>query len=111
MSAAQLDLVDEVARLDALRRMTHRGGRVTEAKAAEAVLRGVSALQQQVLDAFDEFHQLTAEQCERLPCFAHLAPSTVRKRISELAQAGKLVAAGERLNSRAKPITVWKRAP
>lgn len=109
MSAAQLDLIDELSRVAQLQRMTHRGGRRTEAKAALSVVRGVSALQQQVLDAFDEFHQLTAEQCERLPCFAHLGPSTVRKRISELAQAGKLMPCGEQPNSRGKAMTVWRR--
>jgi hypothetical protein len=111
MSAAQLDLIDELARVQQLRRMTHRGGRRTEVQAAESVLRGLSALQQQVLDAFDEFHQLTAEQAESLPCFAHLGPSTVRKRLSELAKQGKLVACGTQLNSRGKPMTVWKCAP
>ena len=76
--------------------------------AAEAVGRRASALHNEILDCFDQFHRLTDEQLESLPCFGHLAPSTVRKRRSELFQRGRLVADGTQENSRGRVMTRWK---
>lgn len=91
------------------RRMVRRDGRDTEIAAAAKVQRGLSALQQRVLQAFVELGgSATDEQLEQRPQFADLAPSTVRKRRSELLAAGLLVADGERLNSRGLPMTRWR---
>jgi hypothetical protein len=48
---------------------------------------------------------LTAKELERLPQFADLAPSTARKRISELLASGHIVAIGVREGAKAWTIT------
>lgn len=93
--------------------MVRRGNPETSRTAARAV-RGVrSALQVKILAILERGGPMTAEDVENheeiLPM--NLSPSTVRKRISELCQAGELVAAGERLNRRGSAmLTVWARA-
>lgn len=86
---------------------SRRADHATSAAAGEAVQRRASALHNQILDCFDEFGRLTDEQLEHMPCFAGLAPSTVRKRRSELLALGKLKAVGVVLNSRGRTMTVW----
>jgi hypothetical protein len=89
--------------------MVRRDARDTEIAAAAKVQRGLSALQQRVLQAFVELGgSATDEQLETRPQFAELAPSTVRKRRSELLAAGLIVADGERMNSRGAPMTLWR---
>lgn len=48
---------------------------------------------------------LTAKELERLPQYAALAPSTARKRISELLAAGHLTAIGVRDGAKVWTIT------
>jgi len=82
----------------------------TSVTAARAV-RGVrSALQVKVLAILGRGGPMTAEELENHEEMValNLAPSTVRKRISELFQAGELVEAGERPNRRGSAmLTVW----
>ena len=79
------------------------------AKAAGAIFhrRGLSELHERVLAAFRINGPMTDEVLERLPVFASLAPSTARKRRSELYQLGKLVIYGMVTNSRGRPMIVW----
>ena len=64
--------------------MVHHAGPSTEIAAAQSVCKRRSALHAQVLQALRELGDLTDEQLERLPQFEHCAPSTIRKRRSEL---------------------------
>lgn len=66
--------------------------------AADRVTEKLSSLQQQVLTAFALIGERggTGREVEGLPCFAECAPSTVRKRITELHRLGRLAEAGER---------------
>lgn len=83
----------------------------TSHDAADRHPRSLGALHQEVMDAFRtaerERRTLTDEELERLPQFAHLAPSTVRKRRSELYQAGWVREAGSILNSRGCKMIRW----
>lgn len=90
--------------------LVHRRGLPTERQSAAAIVPHRNAIQQAVLESFQRFGPMTAEQCERLNDFASYAPSTVRKRISELQVAGDLVADGTIKNSRGRPMTVWRAA-
>lgn len=73
---------------------------VTSQAAAVRVLEKLSALQHQVLMAVDG---LTDRELERLPQFSEYAPSTIRKRRSELWQLGRLREDGTR-----DGLTVWR---
>lgn len=86
---------------------SRRGDHVTSILAGEAVQRRASALHRIILDRFDEFGRLTDEQLEHMPCFADLAPSTVRKRRSELYQMGILKQVSTVTNSRGRQMIVW----
>lgn len=68
--------------------------------------RGLSALHQSVLDALAD-GPMTDEMLERLPQFSGLAPSTVRKRRSELAELGYIRRHGVTRNSRGRSMVVW----
>lgn len=106
MSGEQLDIF----KTPDLRGLVHRRGLLTERQSAEAILPHRNAIQAAVLERFNRLGPMTAEQCERLGDFLDYAPSTVRKRISELQLAGALVADGTIKNSRGRPMTVWKAA-
>ena len=111
----QLDILAAIDRAKArsapdLRGLVHRNGLQTERSSAAAVLPHRNAIQQAVLEQFRRLGPMTAEQAERLAEFVDYAPSTVRKRISELQVAGDLVADGTKTNSRGRPMTVWKAA-
>jgi hypothetical protein len=84
--------------------MARSGDHDTSVDAAVKVAKVRSDLQRCVLLAFELWGPMTARQAERLPQFAHLAPSTVRKRISELYKAGELVEEGTRRDG----MKVWK---
>lgn len=77
--------------------------------AAVALLPRRSKLQRLVLAAFQRAQPspLDDDMLERLDEFARYAPSTIRKRRSELVQAGWLVAVGEGRNSRGARMTRW----
>lgn len=65
---------------------------------AAAVISGkLTRLQARVMAAY-EGKEMTAGECERLPEFSGFAPSTIRKRISEISHGldARLTACGER---------------
>lgn len=68
----------------------------TSREAAAKVAPHVTKLQARVLDAFRKHGPMCAKRAERLAEFSDLGFSTVRKRISELHQAGHLVRSGVR---------------
>ena len=84
---------------------THRDALPTEHEAAARVSRKLGALHDAVLAAFAECGPMHARKAEELEQFAHLGASTIRKRISELYQAGRLEAFGKR-----DGLTVWRLA-
>jgi hypothetical protein len=92
-----------------VRGMARVPDRTTSIDAAERIHDRVSELQQRVLEAFRTHGNMTAEQCEDLPEFAELGPSTVRKRISELTKRNPpmLVERGVTRNSRGAKMTRW----
>jgi chromosome segregation and condensation protein ScpB len=59
--------------------------------AASKVVKTISQLQQSILSHIAIMQPVTALELEELDIFAQLAPSTVRKRISELAGRGKII--------------------
>lgn len=93
-------------------RMVRREAPDTSIAAAAKVQRQLNELHALVLQAIEEDFAgaATAEQVETLGRFVDRAPSTIRKRISELAQMGRLVGDGTRLNSRGLPMTLWRLA-
>jgi hypothetical protein len=68
----------------------------TSIAAAEKIAPVRSKLQAAVHEAFKCLGPMTAAECERLAAFDNCAPSTVRKRISELYKSGELVETGVR---------------
>lgn len=90
-----------------LRRMVHRHDPPTSLESAAVVARKLTVLHGYVLQAFREQGPMTDEDVEQLPQFADFGPSTIRKRRSELYQAGRLAAVGERRNSRNRRMVIW----
>lgn len=84
--------------------MTRRPDHDTSTGAADRVRRTATTLHRQVLEAIAGAGAdgLTDRELETLPAFRHLAPSTARKRRSELFHAGLLEKAGVR-----DRLTVW----
>lgn len=77
----------------------HRAGDpLTSREAAARIAPKLSTLQQLVLTAVAGAGKrgATGRELEQLPAFAACAPSTVRKRLSELAHQGRLTDAGRR---------------
>lgn len=62
----------------------------TSKVAAESIVPQLRALQRAVYERYVAEGPMTAKQCERLDVFADRAPSTVRKRVSELWKKGVL---------------------
>lgn len=89
------------------RTMVRRDARDTEIAAAAAVERRLTESHALVRAAFRRQGSMTDEQLEQLPEFADWAPSTARKRRSELMMAGELVAVGDARNSRGRAMTIW----
>jgi hypothetical protein len=90
-----------------LRTMVHARASVTEVAAAEAVRPKLNHMHATVRAMFRLHGPMTDETLERLPALETWAPSTARKRRSELYQAGELVAAGEATNSRGRKMILW----
>ena len=88
----ELSPTQEVSRIGMTRRHDHD----TSIAAADRIQEHLSVLQEAVVTAFRVYGPMTARECERLNSFSRCGPSTVRKRISELYKAGKLVAVGRR---------------
>lgn len=87
--------------------MVRAGDPITSHEAAEVVRPHRSKLQKRILDLFKWVGPMTASRAERFACFDSYSPSTVRKRISELARAGYLVESGIDRTGRA-PSTIYK---
>lgn len=88
---------------EAIAGMVRGDSPLTSQAAAVRVLPKLSALQAEVLAVADG---RTDREIERLPRFAAYAPSTVRKRRSELLQQGRIRADGDR-----DGLTVWRVVP
>lgn len=93
-----------------LRGMTHHDDPYTSHEAAAAIERRRTELHEKVLEAFDAHGAMTDEDLEQLPEFVEYGPSTIRKRRSELLQAGAIIAIGDRRNSRGRRMLIWSRA-
>lgn len=86
-------------------------GKRAEDRCSEGKL---SKLHSQVLDAFRVNGPMNDEVLENLPIFrGKYAPSTIRKRRSELSLCvpPRLVAYGLMTNSNGSPMTIWTLAP
>lgn len=71
--------------------------------------RGLGSLHRRVLAALED-GPLTDEDLERRPEFAHLAPSTVRKRRHELYDIGTIRCVDTVKNSRGRAMMRWAKA-
>ncbi len=76
----------------------------TSHEAAEVVKVYLSGLQQGLLHLFRNLGPMTAKQAEAVIEFSDYSPSTIRKRISELAKGGFLVEDGIDRTGRAPSI-------
>ena len=74
--------------------------------AGDSFYRKISSLHLRILEAF-KTGPLTDETLERLPVFSSLAPSTVRKRRSELYYLGLLRHHDTVINRRGRPMMRW----
>lgn len=105
---SNLDLFSE----DHIARMTHHCARATEVEAARIICRKRGVLHEKVLQAFRDRGAMTDEELERLPQFTTFAPSTIRKRRSELADPRMfpippVVQVGVRMRPGKCSMTVW----
>jgi hypothetical protein len=89
--------------------MFRRSDPLTSRSAAAVVLPSLNRLQVAVLEAYRAHGPMSARQAERLEEFSDYGFSTVRKRISELHQAGLLVEAGLDHSGRA-PCRIYELA-
>lgn len=96
---------------DDIRGMVHHGDPYTSEEAAVDVLSFRTELHQRVRDAFKAHPRLTDEELEQLEEFTSYGPSTIRKRRSELFQAGELRSCGDKRNSRGKKMLIWELVP
>lgn len=79
----------------------------TSIEAGLAVSEKRSALQATILEALQRLGPMTDRELEALPVFARYAPSTVRKRRSELYQDECIEPTGERRGR----LKVWRLVP
>ena len=93
---------------DELHRMVHRDDPSTSLDAAANLLPRLNTIQKKVLDALRGLGPMTDEELELLPQFADYGPSTIRKRRSELYQAGLVVEAGRKRNTRKLKMIIWR---
>jgi len=90
--------------------MARRTDPPTSHAAAEVVRPHLGKIQQHVLDVYAARGPMSARTAERLPDFEMYGFSTIRKRISELAQSGLLVPVGID-NSGKSPCTIYAVKP
>ena len=100
-------LFEEMRVLLGRHHMTHVDGPDTEESAADVVRPHLGKIQALVLAAYEAHGPMSAREAERLPEFGDYGFSTIRKRISELASDGLLVALGIDHTGRA-PATIYK---
>ena len=86
---------------------SHKNDPVTSVAAAVALQPRLSKLHQQVMRAIRDHGPLIDTELEELPQFDRYAPSTLRKRRSELYQAGHLRRVAVRRNSRGQKMIAW----
>ena len=91
-------------------RLSRKRDPATSHAAAKRIAPRLSKLQEQVLYAVMNHPNSTAEQLEQLPQFLTYAPSTVRKRLTDLHRKGLIQSVGVRENSRGCPMQVWRKA-
>ena len=84
--------------------MVRTNGHATSVDSALKIAKVRSGLQERVLEAFYQLGPMTDGEVEKLERFASCAPSTIRKRRSELYQAGVLIKTEDRRNG----MIVWK---
>ncbi len=94
-------------KIDDITGMVRRVGHSTSVAAAKILVRGATALQRRVLDAFKKHGPMTDEELERLPEFSEYGPTTVHKRRTELYQAGLVEQYSVKRNSRGVKMIVW----
>ncbi len=95
-----MDMFEYAAAMDAGQfnndRSMHRNpDHQTSIDASERVAKGRAKLQDAIEKILREHGPMTDGELEKLECFAHYGPSTVRKRRSELFQAGRVAETGE----------------
>lgn len=76
--------------------LTRTQDHATAKAAAKTVTPSISQLQRSVWEHIRLMAPVTALELEELEIFLALAPSTVRKRVSELSSRGKIIGCGER---------------
>ena len=87
--------------------MIHRGDPDTSTEAAIGLLPRLGALHERVAAALESEGPMDDERLEQLPQFQRYGPSTIRKRRSELYQAGKVERRSVHRNSRGQRMIVW----
>lgn len=90
-----------------IRGMVHRDDPQTSVEAARDINQCKTELHKQVLQAFTTHGPMNDHQLENLAEFRHYGPSTIRKRRSELYQAGRLRETGTGRNPRGKKMIIW----
>ena len=93
--------------------MVHRDDPQTSVDAALTVKRKIGKLHQRVYNAVARYisrdgQGITDEELELLIEFQGYGPSTIRKRRSELYQAGDLTSDGARKNKRGQKMLTWR---
>lgn len=99
MKPLQLDAFDRetfATPTRTLRGMTRGHDAIESQRAAADVLPKLTEIQRKIMDILASAGPLNATDLERRVEFRNLAPSTCRKRISELKQLGKLVQVGRK---------------
>lgn len=76
---------------DVVGELSRANDAATSRTTADAIHGKLSELQVRVLEAIRQHGPIDAAALEDLPRFASLAPSTVRKRVTELVRAGRVV--------------------
>ncbi len=79
-----------------LRGMVRGDSPIESQVAAVRVLHKLSAIQLEIIKMLGSMGSLTARELEEAPSFAKLAPSTVRKRLSELKAMGRVMQDGRK---------------
>ena len=90
-----------------IRGMVRRGDPMTCVTAARTIQKKASKLHSQITDEFADRGPMNDSELEDLARFRRYAYSSVRKRRTELFQAGLLVQVGVRKNRRGNPMIVW----
>jgi hypothetical protein len=90
--------------------MVRTGDPMTCISAADTIQRKASALHEAIARAIYTRGAMTDQELEDLDRFRHYAYSSVRKRRTELCQAGLLVCIGVRKNKRGNMMQIWELA-